>query len=570
MFLLFIVALLTGSNRILANLFFLPVLMCAALIRNAAITGFFLPSASYALVVIIVGVTTQLEQQQNAIVYMAMLVQELIPNSFLVLAAGAAETSRDARLLMSFVLLLGSFPFGRDLVLSVQLLIGYAVKLHMRRGRDFGIFSGAIAFMKFSELKRRREADKTFILNRRQDMHPDVFGDPTHARYIVVVSHPWLAPDHADPQGIHLDALVRIVVQKLSYVDARSAWRWWWQYYFLQSEGDVLIFFDMSSLHQPPRSIEQDDAFRKALAVMNFLYYSFDVLVIRDLPGDVPEFGLYGIHVSFLDRGWCWAEASIAFLGSQLQRFSEEIIEELATDQRKQKHRGTALLSHHTNHLSKVSTKNWQPVSWSDSLLGVPNYPPELMQRGKECELLAFRNEQIVQGKIFTNGKHDVPRVAKILAKVEGLQRFRSHLQRGDVEAVVGFFRDPTFFEQSGFSREDVSNVVFDGMFTSPLHVAVDRGNEEIVKILIAQGARPCRNFLGHWPWEGWLGLPRRSAAAVASSMPPSAFLALPNARDEATFASASHPLASRQREEYDRSRTFASGSHPLQEVELF
>merc|ERR1712087_569206 len=106
---------------------------------------------------------------------------------------------------------------------------------------------------------------------------------------------------------------------------------WWWSYYFLQLDGDVLIFFDWISMYQVPRTLQEEREFKQALDLMHFLYYAFDVFVIADIPANVQHHGFY---LSYLDKGWCWAEASIASLGNKLHRFSEDIVEKLDEEER--------------------------------------------------------------------------------------------------------------------------------------------------------------------------------------------------------------------------------------------
>lgn len=466
----------------------------AFLIRDAAIFGFF--AVDYLELWWLWWWT--IHPQTRPLVW-EKLVQDWIPNTMLIVAAGAAETSRDLRLLLSWLFLIGNFdPFTNTwLKLAVNLCIGHAVNWNMRGGRNMRPWTGAIAFLKFSEIKLRRQADRRFVLSRRQDMAPEVYGDPKHATYIFVVSHPWLSAEHADPDGIHLDLLLALIEEKFGNAYARSGCnRWWRRYYYLRSEGDVLIFFDMSSLPQAPRAPQEEADFKQALGLMNFLFYSFDVLVITEIPADAPSFGTSGVRLAFFDKGWCWAEGCIARLGGQLDQFSQPALRELERETR------------------SLTTP------FSESLLGEPNYPEELLQSGKECQLLDFRKTQSVKGKLFTNGKHDAPQVAKILARVEGLQKFRSHLQRGQHEAVLALFRDLEFLMQSGLTGKELANVVFDGAFNTPLHLAVAGGNAGLVRALFAEGARPRRNFLGRFPWEGRCGVPLLSDAAFAAMRP--------------------------------------------------
>ena len=102
-------------------------------------------------------------------------------------------------------------------------------------------------------MERRRAADASFVLNRKQDMDAEVYGDAKVARYIIFVSHAWLSPCHTDPDGLHLDIVLATMKEGFMRDSAVGSFRErlyhrWWCYYYMDSEGDVLFFFDMSSL----------------------------------------------------------------------------------------------------------------------------------------------------------------------------------------------------------------------------------------------------------------------------------------------------------------------------------
>lgn len=438
-----------------------------------------------------------------------------LPCVVMLLLGSTAETSRDKRAwqLLSYVCSIASWIGAHHVVLgyrSKHLLIlgcfvfGHFLKIYSRRGRKMRTWSDAIAMLKFNEIRRRREEDRNFVLERRQDMDEDIFGSPLFAKYIIVVSHAWLSPDHADPDGLHLDIVISSIKEKLRPPCWHWFWLWWWRYYVLEAEGDVLLFFDMSSLAQMPRTKQEEANFKRALKLMNFLYFSFDVLVIPDIPASVK---FHGKHVTYLEKGWCSAEVTIAMLGGQLQRFSPVIMAQLDEE---------------------MELWDQHGMSLADSLLGLPPYPAELMLRGREQSLMAFRRMQRVKGKVFTNGKFDADRVSRMLSRMELQQKLREHLLADDTREVMEIFAKATNFpgetqsERGGLTREELASTVFDATFTTPLHLAVAAGSEELVKFLVLSKARPQRNAAGYLPWERFAFRPLFSAAARAAREPVS------------------------------------------------
>lgn len=339
-------------------------------------------------------------------------------------------------------------------------------------------------------------------------MDPIVFGDPTHAKYVIAVSHAWLTPLHADPDGAHLDLMIGYEDEWLKTRGREEiglswpvpVWEWWWRYYYMYAEGDIVFFFDMASLPQKPRTAQEQKDFKDALGFMHFLYHSFHVFAITYIPDNVRYFGH---RFSYLDRGWCWAEATVAQMGGKLARFSPSLIQELDKEEEQRKRHSLSLRG---------------------ALCGYPEYPEEILQGGNEHLLIEFRRSQSVQGKFFTNGRFDIKHVARILVTIECKQRLQAHLQAGDLLEVEKIFDDEEFFTpwQSGMTKKDLANTVFDDYFNTPLHLSVIAGSKELVEFLVENGARPRRNFEGSLPWERWGLFPRFSAAATAArTLPP-------------------------------------------------
>lgn len=475
------------------------------LLRGAALQGF---SSAYTVVFIHQNFKESRCLGWTAIpsLYLPILILEFIGST--------AETARDTRLWQTVVKACTAAAWvgfnqhqlnvlSQVTCITIVFGVGHSHKLYSRRMRNVQHWAGAIAMLKFSELRRRRAEDVTFTLSRRQDMDPEIFGDPTRARHIIPVSHAWLDRRHADPDGLHLDLVLARVQEKLGApgrigVPGRIR-QWWFSYYYLQAEGDVLLFFDMSSMAQKPRTLAEQADFKKALGLLHFLYFSFDVLAIPTIPNNVSH---CGHHMTYLERGWCFAEATIARLGGRLHLYSQDIVQELDKELELQKLHGMSL---------------------PDALQGLPPYPPELLDFARKEDLMKFRlQQQHIKGKVFSNGKSDWLQVSRILVKMELQQTLRKLLESKDVVGVKNLFGDDTRFKKhlGGFSREELANVAFDGTFRTPLHLAVEADSVELVQFLVSIGARPQRSFSGYLPWERFCFIPRLTAAAKAARAP--------------------------------------------------
>merc|ERR1719506_3478438 len=84
-----------------------------------------------------------------------------------------------------------------------------------------------------------------------------------------MTSHAWLHKNDADPDQRHMNKLLSRVERRLYPVsDAEAFWikriltmllNIWRRYYYLYAEGDVLVFFDMSSLTQVTVEVKETE-----------------------------------------------------------------------------------------------------------------------------------------------------------------------------------------------------------------------------------------------------------------------------------------------------------------------
>eukprot|EP00928_Gymnodinium_smaydae_P037423 TRINITY_DN25982_c0_g1_i2.p1 TRINITY_DN25982_c0_g1~~TRINITY_DN25982_c0_g1_i2.p1 ORF type:complete len:715 (-),score=148.09 TRINITY_DN25982_c0_g1_i2:72-2216(-) len=135
-------------------------------------------------------------------------------------------------------------------------------------------------------------------LPRRQDLPPEAIWQPeeilprldlaNHRLKIVAISHAWLAEDHPDPTGTHLlNNLAPVLDQWLAYYSQEFGW-------------DIAIFLDWCSLHQHPRTPQEEASFQRALqsAHLWYAHEATDVWVIGDVPGTASR------TASIAQRGW--------------------------------------------------------------------------------------------------------------------------------------------------------------------------------------------------------------------------------------------------------------------------
>jgi len=155
----------------------------------------------------------------------------------------------------------------------------------------------------------------------RQQLPPEAFmtlpelktiGFPRQAIALIVVSYPWLTPEHPDPQGHSLRLLSKVLA---SYVDqpscgtsAHASTKW------SCGEQRWAVFIDFLSMHQKQqqkrRIPSEDQLFKFGLSKVNWLYSHQYTRVFRltKVPPEFPDARPYS------DRGWCFAETAWARL----------------------------------------------------------------------------------------------------------------------------------------------------------------------------------------------------------------------------------------------------------------
>jgi len=151
---------------------------------------------------------------------------------------------------------------------------------------------------------------ETFIMQRHQDLPPEAFLDPDVAEEafnlnngLVVLSYPWLSPQHPDPDGHHW----RMVRQYL----AKHVAQW-----YCETGSKFGVFWDYASLPQRApdgtRTKEEQRALSAGLKIVNLLYGSATTCVVKLT--SLPEGGTHQqLNVRpYSQRGWCVFEAVIS------------------------------------------------------------------------------------------------------------------------------------------------------------------------------------------------------------------------------------------------------------------
>ena len=126
---------------------------------------------------------------------------------------------------------------------------------------------------------------------------------------VVVVSYPWLQPDHPDPHGQTLRLLARVLK---AYIDAVG--------------GTCGVFLDFCSLHQKgengePRTASEAALFGMSLGCLSDWYSHPNTVVLKltKMPEGYPSGftfaeGTTPNTADYYGRGWCFKESSVACL----------------------------------------------------------------------------------------------------------------------------------------------------------------------------------------------------------------------------------------------------------------
>ena len=167
----------------------------------------------------------------------------------------------------------------------------------------------------------------------------------------------------------------------------------------------------LSSSTAPCRSIrgqQRTSGFQRAVEIMNFIYISFDVCVLSQIPDHVWHLGH---KVQYLEKGWCCAEAVTAEMAGRLRVCSQEMIREIQEEVRLLSANGLRL---------------------PDCLFGFPAYPLEVLQKDQTDLLMTFRKTQQLRGKVFTKGRCDLEQVARIVeTSLPALRRSSGNKRHG-------------------------------------------------------------------------------------------------------------------------------------------
>jgi len=312
-------------------------------------------------------------------------------------------------------------------------------------------------------------------IRRCQELPPEAFGDFTKALYVIIVSHRWLdrytcdVPTDAFPGGLRLTTLV----SRLNGVFSLQAWgslchapvsEWRRRFRASITGGrDVLLFLDFMCLPQigrdengriVPRTAEEEHVLRECLPNMGALYSTFPVLVLDE----VDE----GSH-PYLMSGWCFSELTIARLGRQLDMFSPEFAEPLLA---------TSFL-------------------------------------GRKADILARFGEELEE-KVFFNEADRL--TVRMLFYDYVLKRWLvDAIRQGNTcEARI------ILLQLSTFRRQVMLSSCADSMLNTPLHLAVNTGCVQMVRVLRDLGADPrLRNLRGDTAAQ-WLLVPQLRRAALA------------------------------------------------------
>jgi len=183
-----------------------------------------------------------------------------------------------------FVWLLGDLRDAKRALLELDVRlesIGDAIDGPVRKV----LLAGDVRLLRCAWLMDRAVSDAAFDRDERgtpiirclQGLPEEAFASPAEAealysageRKVLVLSHGWQTPGHCDPHGTTLER-----VRAFLATDAAA-------------HSDCLLFWDMASLAQKPRTREETAAFGRALKQMGSFYASIAstaVIQVKHLP----------------------------------------------------------------------------------------------------------------------------------------------------------------------------------------------------------------------------------------------------------------------------------------------
>lgn len=174
--------------------------------------------------------------------------------------------------------------------------------------------SGDVALLKGRWLVER---SKSSPLSRRQDLESEAFWpasdlhvsadgfwllEPMERRVMVIaVSYCWWTMEHPDPDGRQLQHLGHVLG---SYLDQYRI-----NLFGKDQVADTAVFLDWGSLHQEPRSEDEQAAYQRGVASMHlwFTHRKIKVWRMSSVPGPTPEG-----FVPYQDRGWPTFEREVS------------------------------------------------------------------------------------------------------------------------------------------------------------------------------------------------------------------------------------------------------------------
>ena len=218
----------------------------------------------------------------------------------------------------------------------------FSLKQHLvdaLRKRDIMLVLPELFFDQWKQrtrLPRRQDVPSKYILD--VDLLSD---EQLWTLEVIAVRYCWVDASHPDPQCYHLQTLncllhkfvAGILVVSKEYYSRSSNCKftfYTWDRVFGSGDGrPVGLFLDWMSVHQQPRSAEEDEVFKRALRSINLWYAhsSTTTWMLTSLPPGV-------VRANYRDSGWTF-ERLVAGLISpavQLLEIGADVRDELIAD----------------------------------------------------------------------------------------------------------------------------------------------------------------------------------------------------------------------------------------------